>query len=142
MFYLGGGGNKIYDLFLFLLRCVGCATWESTCYNISMIYLSGKKPLAKPELRWKNYIKMNRKEIPHDRFSLFHIKNFAVVQADVSVSLLKDGFVGFQVEVFWILTPCSVAVRYQCFGGPYCLHRQSEDLRDMELRHRDNFTFT
>jgi len=28
------------------------------------------------------------------------------------------------VEVFWVLTPCGVAVGYQCFGGPCCLHFQ------------------
>jgi hypothetical protein len=25
--------------------------------------------------------------------------------------------VKIQVEVFWVVIPCSVAVRYQCFGG-------------------------
>jgi hypothetical protein len=28
----------------------------------------------------------------------------------------------FQVEIFWIVTPCSVVVKYQRFGRPYCLH--------------------
>jgi hypothetical protein len=32
----------------------------------------------------------------------------------------------FQVEVFWIMTPCNVVVGYQRFGGPWCLHLQSE----------------
>jgi len=27
----------------------------------------------------------------------------------------------FQVEVFWIVTPCSVVVGYQHFKCPYCL---------------------
>jgi hypothetical protein len=27
-----------------------------------------------------------------------------------------------QVEVFWVVTPCSVVVGYQRFGGPCCLH--------------------
>jgi len=27
-----------------------------------------------------------------------------------------------QVEVFWVVTPCSVVVGYQHFRGPYCLH--------------------
>jgi hypothetical protein len=31
-----------------------------------------------------------------------------------------------QVEVFWIVTPCSVVVEYQSFGGPYCFHLQGE----------------
>jgi len=27
-----------------------------------------------------------------------------------------------QVGVFWVVALCSVAVGYQHFGGPYCLH--------------------
>jgi hypothetical protein len=27
---------------------------------------------------------------------------------------------------FWVVTPCSVVVRYQRFGGPFCLHLQGE----------------
>jgi hypothetical protein len=30
----------------------------------------------------------------------------------------------FQVQVFWIVTPCSVVVGYQRFGEPCCLHLQ------------------
>jgi hypothetical protein len=33
---------------------------------------------------------------------------------------------GFQVEVLWVVTPCSV-VRYKRFGGPCCLHLQGEE---------------
>jgi hypothetical protein len=32
----------------------------------------------------------------------------------------------FQVEVFWVVTSCSVVVGYQCFRGPYYLHLQGE----------------
>jgi hypothetical protein len=32
--------------------------------------------------------------------------------------------VQIQVDIFWILTPFSVAVGYQGFGGPCCLHLQ------------------
>jgi len=28
----------------------------------------------------------------------------------------------FQVEVFWVVTPCSFVVGYQSFGGPCCVH--------------------
>jgi len=35
--------------------------------------------------------------------------------------------VTFIMEVFWAVTPCSVA-GYQCFGGPCCLHLQGETL--------------
>jgi len=31
-----------------------------------------------------------------------------------------------QVEVFWVVMPCSIAVVYQCFGGPCCLCLQDE----------------
>jgi hypothetical protein len=34
--------------------------------------------------------------------------------------------VKIQVEVFWVLKPCSVVVAYQQFGGPCCLHLQVE----------------
>jgi len=34
-----------------------------------------------------------------------------------------------QVEVFWVVTPSSVAVGYQCFGGLCCLHLQYEGWR-------------
>jgi hypothetical protein len=34
--------------------------------------------------------------------------------------------VKIQVEVFWVVTPCSVVVGYQHFGGPCCLHLQEE----------------
>jgi hypothetical protein len=32
----------------------------------------------------------------------------------------------FQIEVFWLVTPCSVVVGYRRFGSPYCLHLQGE----------------
>jgi len=32
-----------------------------------------------------------------------------------------------QIEVFWVVTPCSDVVRCQRFGGPCCLHLQGED---------------
>jgi hypothetical protein len=32
----------------------------------------------------------------------------------------------FQAEVFWVVTPKSVVVGYQHFGGPCCLHLQCE----------------
>jgi hypothetical protein len=30
--------------------------------------------------------------------------------------------VKIQINVFWVVTPCSVVVGYQGFGGPCCLH--------------------
>jgi hypothetical protein len=32
----------------------------------------------------------------------------------------------YQVEVFWVVTPCNVVVGYHHFGGPCCLHLQVE----------------
>jgi hypothetical protein len=32
----------------------------------------------------------------------------------------------FQVEIFWVVTPCNVVVGYQCFRGPYCFYIQGE----------------
>jgi hypothetical protein len=39
-----------------------------------------------------------------------------------------EAFTGvmFQVEVFWVVTPCSVVVGYQNFRSPWCLHLQGE----------------
>jgi len=34
--------------------------------------------------------------------------------------------VKIQVEVFWVVTPCSVVVGYQRFGEPCCLHLHGE----------------
>jgi hypothetical protein len=31
-----------------------------------------------------------------------------------------------QIIVFWVMIPCNDVVRYQCFGGPCCLHLQGE----------------
>jgi len=31
-----------------------------------------------------------------------------------------------KIEVFWLVTPCSIGVGYRSFGGPYCLHLQGE----------------
>jgi hypothetical protein len=48
----------------------------------------------------------------------------------------------FKVKVFWVVTPCSVVVRYQRFGGLCCLHLQGEvddmeesGIEDFDLRH-------
>jgi len=35
--------------------------------------------------------------------------------------------VKFQVEIFWVMTPCSVAAGYRRFGRPCFLHLQRED---------------
>jgi hypothetical protein len=32
----------------------------------------------------------------------------------------------FQVEIFWVVMPCSVVVGCQRFGGPCCLHLHGE----------------
>jgi len=41
-----------------------------------------------------------------------------------------------QVEVFWVVTPCSVVVGYQRFGVPSCLHLQGEDGSSMASQPR------
>jgi hypothetical protein len=42
-----------------------------------------------------------------------------------------------QVKVFCVVTPCSVAVRYQHFDRLRCLHRQGEDL-DLNFHRSEN----
>jgi hypothetical protein len=39
----------------------------------------------------------------------------------------------FQVEVFWVVTPCSVVAGYQHFRGPCCHHLQGDDEGSMDL---------
>jgi hypothetical protein len=34
--------------------------------------------------------------------------------------------VKIQIEILWVVTPCSVVVGYQRFRGPCCLHLQGE----------------
>jgi hypothetical protein len=34
--------------------------------------------------------------------------------------------VKIQVEVLWVVIPCSIAVGYHCFGGPSYLHLHGE----------------
>jgi hypothetical protein len=46
-----------------------------------------------------------------------------------------------QVEVFWVVTPCSVVVGYQRFGEVFCLHLQGElpvIHENPNLLHREN----
>jgi hypothetical protein len=33
----------------------------------------------------------------------------------------------FEVEVFWVVTSCSVVVAYRRFGEPCCFHLQGDD---------------
>jgi hypothetical protein len=40
-----------------------------------------------------------------------------------------------QVEVFWVVTPCSVVVGYQPFGGLCWLHLQDDVAGDGKNRH-------
>jgi hypothetical protein len=47
--------------------------------------------------------------------------------------------VKIHVEVFWVVTPCSVVVGYERFGRPCCLCLQGEDYMahkpdDLELK--------
>jgi hypothetical protein len=48
----------------------------------------------------------------------------------------------FQVDVFWVVTPSSVVVGYQRFGGPCCLHLQGEDGGNKVLRNVGILGFT
>jgi hypothetical protein len=39
---------------------------------------------------------------------------------------MHEGTWNIEVEVLWVMTPHSLVVGHQCFGGPRCLHLQSE----------------
>jgi hypothetical protein len=47
-------------------------------------------------------------------------------QRKVTYRLKAFTAVNIQFEVFWVVTPCSVAVGCQTFGGPFCLHLQDD----------------
>jgi len=47
--------------------------------------------------------------------------------------------VKIQVEVIWVVTPCSDMVGYERFGGPCCLHLQGEDGGSKVLRNTTRF---
>jgi hypothetical protein len=42
-------------------------------------------------------------------------------------SLIETRPLRIEVEVFWVMTPCSAVVAYQCFRGPCCLHLQGKE---------------
>jgi hypothetical protein len=46
--------------------------------------------------------------------------------SSVTVNFSNKTLVGIEVEVFWVVTPCSVVVGYKCFGGPCCLRFQGD----------------
>jgi hypothetical protein len=52
------------------------------------------------------------------------------IYSNMTVTVLKTPSsevfmaVSFHVEVFWVMTPYSVIVGHQRFGGPCCLHLQ------------------
>jgi len=52
------------------------------------------------------------------------------IQADVitDARFLVFTAVKIHIEVFWILTPRSVVVGYERFGGPCCIHLQVSHL--------------
>jgi len=59
-------------------------------------------------------------------YILLHMMVLYVCKALYKITLRSQHTVSFQVEVFWIVTPCSVAVRYQRLGGPCCFHLQGK----------------
>jgi hypothetical protein len=48
----------------------------------------------------------------------------------------------FQVEVLWVVTPCSIVVGYQCFRVPCYLHFQGEDGGSVDLSEDLNLRYT
>jgi hypothetical protein len=60
------------------------------------------------------------------------LRNFAgmhyLKDLDIDQKMSSDAFMAvmLQVEVFWVVTPCSVVVGCQRFGGLCCFHLQVE----------------
>jgi len=38
----------------------------------------------------------------------------------------KETVLRIEIDVLWVVTPCSVVVGYQRFGGPWCLRLQGD----------------
>jgi hypothetical protein len=53
-----------------------------------------------------------------ERIFIFRVTKITLASFETFTAVM------FQVEVFWIVTPCSVVVGYRRFGGPCCLHLQ------------------
>jgi hypothetical protein len=47
----------------------------------------------------------------------------------------------FQVEVFWVMTPCNIVVEFHRFRGPCCLHLQVENGDSMDFDLIQNYKF-
>jgi hypothetical protein len=43
-----------------------------------------------------------------------------------------------RVEVFWVVTPCSVVVGYHRFRGPCCLHLRNVDILPQHYTRRND----
>jgi hypothetical protein len=46
---------------------------------------------------------------------------------------MNSFIVTFEVKAFWVVMPHSVAVGYQCFGGPCCLRLQGETIFTLKM---------
>jgi len=67
-------------------------------------------------------LNIRHRQYPILMYSLY-VYPFLFVDSNASVHLLSmQATTSFQVKVFWIVMPCSVAVRYWCSRGHYCLH--------------------
>jgi hypothetical protein len=64
---------------------------------------------------WTNYTHNRTYLIPiHTGTAMFHITYPMCLRSKPQCEI--------HVEVFWVVTPCCVAIGYRRFGGPCCLH--------------------
>jgi hypothetical protein len=62
------------------------------------------------------------------KFSFFLTPDKGKVRLNLQEASFKAlTAVMFQVEIFWVVTPCSAVVGYRRFGGPCYLHLEGED---------------
>jgi hypothetical protein len=58
------------------------------------------------------------------RIASYHDRLMCIQNLHIHVRFQVLMALTIQVEVFWVVTPCSVVVGYQRFGGPFYLHLQ------------------
>jgi hypothetical protein len=85
--------------------------------NVSSIIYQFTSTTSVTRISLNNFMKVDASsetisDLHYERVSLSRFEAFTTVK--------------FQVEIFWVLTPCSFVVRYKSFGGPFCLHLQGE----------------
>jgi hypothetical protein len=69
----------------------------------------------------------------HKYINAFYLPTFEVIQDGKVFDFEVFTLMKIEIVVFWVVTPRNDVVRYQCIGGPCCLHLQGETLLSRRL---------